>query len=419
MNAEFLLEGSKFATRVQRIDKLQNRNSGTTKSRIQNNLKRKRRRCTRVGVDNGTESDPNTVFCEVERFGFEPGPEFTLETFKRYADEFKVKYFRNDNLSHPIANTTIASGTSEPSVENIECEYWRMVESPTEEIEVLYGADLETGVFGSGFPINSSLVSDSNEQYVKSGWNLNNFARLPGSLLSYETGDISGIWECAFRHFVGCSNSGSNRRKPHMLVGSRNKASLCSDIEYKSLTIPVTYASVTGEKDAIAVRREDSVRSIPDSSRADSGGHSLESSEVCPPNPQPSGPIKAKNEDNHEKFDGCSTSNVVDNARAVIGNISCGPDIHRQKGPRIANVVRRINCNVEPLEFGVVLSGKSWCSSQAIFPKGFRSLVRCINILDPCSSCYYTSEILDDGVVCLYLWFPWKIIQVRSSFICQ
>jgi histone demethylase JARID1 len=68
---------------------------------------------------------------------------------------------------------------------------------------VLYGADLETGVFGSGFPINSSLVSDSNEQYVKSGWNLNNFARLPGSLLSYETGDISGIWECAFRHFVG------------------------------------------------------------------------------------------------------------------------------------------------------------------------------------------------------------------------
>ena len=25
---------------------------------------------------------------------------------------------------------------------------------------------------------------------------------------------------------------------------------------------------------------------------------------------------------------------------------------------------------VEPLEFGAVLSGKSWCNSQAIFPKG-------------------------------------------------
>jgi histone demethylase JARID1 len=91
-----------------------------------------------MGVDNGTESDPNALFCEVERFGFEPGPEFTLETFKRYADEFKVKYFRNDNLSHPSANTTIVCGTSEPSVENIEGEYWRMVESPTEEIEVTF-----------------------------------------------------------------------------------------------------------------------------------------------------------------------------------------------------------------------------------------------------------------------------------------
>ncbi|CAJ2628378.1 unnamed protein product [Trifolium pratense] len=867
-------EGSKFATRVQRIDKLQNRNSGTKKSRIQNNLKRKRRRCTRMGVDNGTESDPNAVFCEVERFGFEPGPEFTLETFKRYADEFKVKYFRNDNLSHPSANTTIVSGTSEPSVENIEGEYWRMVESPTEEIEVLYGADLETGVFGSGFPINSSQVSDSNQQYIKSGWNLNNFARLPGSLLSYETSDISGVvvpwlylgmcfssfcwhvedhhlyslnymhwgapkmwygvaakdackleevmrkhlpelfeeqpdllhklvtqlspsilkskgvpvyrcvqnpgdfvltfprayhsgfncgfncaeavnvapvdwlrhghiaidlyreqrrktsishdklllgaareavraqWEitllkknttdnlkwkdvcgkdgllasafkarvetervkreflcssskalkmessfdatserecsiCFFdlhlsaaachcstdryacldhaKQFCSCSwssrfflfrydiselnvlvealegklsavyrwaksdlglaltsyisldkktiiqelklhpsnkfidnaqsadvpivdraylanikdqsylkqkksaeavsplshkkelstfnsskpthemanrkirvikeesvsciskpsapvcelnqedssyalspplaqhgdeksshskpnvillsddeddemkTSDSNRRKevPHMLAGSRNKASPCSDIEYKSLTIPVTDASVTGEKDAIAVHREASgssstkllhvkqecheqrgpvlpstpvdlsfhigltstepVKSIPASSRVDAGGHSLESLEVFPPNPQPSGPIKAKNEDNHEKFDGCSTSNVADHARAAIGNISCGPNVHRQKGPRIAKVVRRINCNVEPLEFGVVLSGKSWCSSQAIFPKGFRSRVRYINILDPCSTCYYISEILDAG----------------------
>ena len=55
---------------------------------------------------------------------------------------------------------------------------------------------------------------------------------------------------------------------------------------------------------------------------------------------------------------------------AVNGNISCAPNNYRQKGPRIAKVVRRINCNVEPLEFGVVLSGKSWCSSQAIFPKG-------------------------------------------------
>ena len=45
-------------------------------------------------VDNGTRRGPNTGSCEVERFGFEPGPEFTLETFQRYAEDFKLKYFR-------------------------------------------------------------------------------------------------------------------------------------------------------------------------------------------------------------------------------------------------------------------------------------------------------------------------------------
>ncbi|KAI4350102.1 hypothetical protein L6164_010623 [Bauhinia variegata] len=188
-------EGSKFATRVQRIDKLQNRDSMRKISRVHNNMKRKRRRCTRMGVDNGTGRGQNVGFCEAETFGFEPGPQFTLEVFQRYADEFKARYFRkNENVSHLGGNTTMFEGSWEPPVENIEGEYWRMVERPTEEIEVLYGADLETGVFGSGFPRKSDEVSSvSHDQYVKSGWNLNNFARLPGSVLSYESGDISGV----------------------------------------------------------------------------------------------------------------------------------------------------------------------------------------------------------------------------------
>ena len=57
---------------------------------------------------------------------------------------------------------------------------------------MLYGADLETGVFGSGFPKISSS-SSSDEKYAKSGWNLNNFSRLPGSLLKHEGSDISGV----------------------------------------------------------------------------------------------------------------------------------------------------------------------------------------------------------------------------------
>lgn len=82
---------------------------------------------------------------------------------------------------------------------------------------------------------------------------------------------------------------------------------------------------------------------------------------------------KPNGEDNHEKM-GPAASSKLDNARTVGGNPSCSQNnldrYFRQKGPRIAKVVRRVNCIVEPLEFGVVLSGKLWCNRQAIFPKG-------------------------------------------------
>lgn len=47
-----------------------------------------------------------------------------------------------------------------------------------------------------------------------------------------------------------------------------------------------------------------------------------------------------------------------------------------QKGPRIANVVHRFRSSVELLEIGVVLSGRLWSSSKAIFPKGLFSHVK-------------------------------------------
>jgi histone demethylase JARID1 len=57
----------------------------------------------------------------------------------------------------------------------------------------LYGADIEAEEFGSGFPRNEpGTVPDS---YQNSGWNLNNIARLPGSVLGFEEGKISGVLE--------------------------------------------------------------------------------------------------------------------------------------------------------------------------------------------------------------------------------
>ncbi|KAK9042070.1 hypothetical protein V6N11_017151 [Hibiscus sabdariffa] len=193
-------ENSRFATRVQRVDKLQNRGSMRKMSKVNNSMRRKRRRCMRMAVDcgsdNGNISWPSdAVFCEVERFGFEPGPEFTLDKFQKYADDFKAQYFRRkENDVDMKGKMTILPEHHEPSVENIEGEYWRIVEKATEEIEVLYGADLETGVFGSGFPNKASQVGfASSEKYIKSGWNLNNFPRLSGSVLNYESSDISGV----------------------------------------------------------------------------------------------------------------------------------------------------------------------------------------------------------------------------------
>ncbi|KAF5746960.1 Transcription factor jumonji family protein / zinc finger family protein isoform 1 [Tripterygium wilfordii] len=193
-------EASTFFTRVQRVDKLQNRDSMRKRSREHTQMKRKRRRCLRVAVDCRTDAGSISGFtddrpCEDERFGFEPGPEFTLETFQKYADDFKARYFSNDaNATNARGNMNTSPESWEPSVETIEGEYWRIVEKATEEIEVLYGADLETGVFGSGFPKRGSqVVSASDERYIRSGWNLNKFPRLPGSVLSYEASDISGV----------------------------------------------------------------------------------------------------------------------------------------------------------------------------------------------------------------------------------
>ncbi|XP_074311385.1 putative lysine-specific demethylase JMJ16 [Silene latifolia] len=176
-----LWEMSKFTTRVQKVDKLQNRDA--SKKLLKGHMRKKRRRCSRMGMEcapgGGKTSEPGET-----EFGFEPGPDFTLDEFQRYADDFKAQFFGNENC---------ADEKLEPSLEAIEGEYWRVVEKPTEEIEVLYGADLETGVFGSGFQKMSNECSSTDDEYVKSGWNLNNLPRLPGSVLSYENADISGV----------------------------------------------------------------------------------------------------------------------------------------------------------------------------------------------------------------------------------
>nr|QEG03040.1 lysine-specific demethylase JMJ18-like isoform X1 [Cymbidium ensifolium] len=192
-------EHLKFSTRVQQVDKLQNREPLRKRSRNRCQRKRKRRKRLRFGMtrrrSNCTTTETNDCSSDAEeKFGFQSGSDFTLQSFQMYAEDFKEQYF---GMRDAKGSESCCKGETgkrwQPSVEEIEGEYWRIVENPSDEVEVHYGADLETGKFGSGFPKASAATPEGLDPHVYSGWNLNNFPRLPGSVLSFESGDISGV----------------------------------------------------------------------------------------------------------------------------------------------------------------------------------------------------------------------------------
>ncbi|KAJ6727721.1 LYSINE-SPECIFIC DEMETHYLASE [Salix koriyanagi] len=123
---------NKFSTRIQFVELLQNREPMRKKSKKSNVA---------------SETD--------ETFGFHSGSDFTLEEFEKEAAYFKECYFGMKDIMDGATENQIL----EPSVEDIEGEYWRIVEKPTDEVKVLYGADLETATFGSGFPKSSALMT--------------------------------------------------------------------------------------------------------------------------------------------------------------------------------------------------------------------------------------------------------------------
>ncbi|KAL3644975.1 hypothetical protein CASFOL_010155 [Castilleja foliolosa] len=116
---------------------------------------------------------------EIKMPKVEHGPEFTLKSFKKYADDFKAQHFGK--------NGTVIDRRG-PIIARIEDEYWRIIEKPSKEVKVLYGANL-----GSGFS-DLDNPAKSRAEYVESGWKLKNINKLSGSLLPfgcYNNSDIS------------------------------------------------------------------------------------------------------------------------------------------------------------------------------------------------------------------------------------
>lgn len=99
---------SKFGTHVQQIDALKDLFSKRKLNKIIEQTK----------SDHGSHG-----------FEFESGPEFTLPAYKQYAEHFKRNYFHKRD---------IFTDNGTPLWENVEGEYWRIVQNPTEEIQVYW-----------------------------------------------------------------------------------------------------------------------------------------------------------------------------------------------------------------------------------------------------------------------------------------
>ncbi|GAB2254426.1 hypothetical protein Droror1_Dr00022235 [Drosera rotundifolia] len=190
---------STFFSHVQRVHELQHCCS-MKKSSPSDNIKGTKRKRGSTDLDNELGDvrfrNLNEVICDgAKEMESELGPEFSLQSFNNYADYFKVNYFstKSSLKSSGLSGSSTPQEQREVSEEDIEGEYWRIVEKPTDEIEVLCGSSLNARQFGSGFPVSSSTETSTSAEYLESGWNLNITSRLPGSLLAFEKSDVPGI----------------------------------------------------------------------------------------------------------------------------------------------------------------------------------------------------------------------------------
>ena len=118
-------------------------------------------------------------------FGFQEGGVYSLKQFQDKANKFKEDYFAAKMpLDHSL------NGTRQVSEDEVEAEFWRLVESLTETVEVEYGADVHSTTHGSGFP---DVEKDSSNPYATDPWNLNVLPLHPESLFRHIKADVSGM----------------------------------------------------------------------------------------------------------------------------------------------------------------------------------------------------------------------------------
>ncbi|KDQ64458.1 hypothetical protein JAAARDRAFT_201792 [Jaapia argillacea MUCL 33604] len=127
-------------------------------------------------------------------FGFDEGEEHSLSSFQARDLEFRRMWFQ----SHPPPQAGIADddptinkyGDVKVSEYDVEEEFWRLVQSPHDTVEVEYGADVHSTTHGSAMP---TLETHPLNPYSKDPWNVNNIPIVSESLLRYIKSDICGM----------------------------------------------------------------------------------------------------------------------------------------------------------------------------------------------------------------------------------
>ena len=116
-------------------------------------------------------------------YGFEEGDVYSLSGFQKKANEFKMQHFATlpPQLRPP-------NGRLEE--EDIEREFWRLVEDLSDTVEVEYGADIHSTTHGSAFP---TIEKQPRDPYSTDPWNLNILPLDKESLFRHIKSDISGM----------------------------------------------------------------------------------------------------------------------------------------------------------------------------------------------------------------------------------
>ncbi|KAK9316935.1 PLU-1-like protein-domain-containing protein [Lipomyces starkeyi] len=118
-------------------------------------------------------------------FGFEDGQVYNLRQFQEKAKNFKDHYYSGKMSVDPKTKKP-----HEVTEDEVEAEFWRLVEDVNDTVEVEYGADIHSTIHGSGFP---TIERNPLDPYSTDPWNLNIMPLHEKSLFRHIKTDVSGM----------------------------------------------------------------------------------------------------------------------------------------------------------------------------------------------------------------------------------